>query len=425
MANRRVAIYQSAKVSGVWSYYRPVTGRNNKIKPDWCHVNGHTEHHPGSDYIIKWYEGKTQRTRKCKSAADAQNEAEVQRSILNAKSLGVLVNEPDTPNILLSAAIYAYLEDYRLTHRPNSYSKTKQTLEEFHEYVKRANLADVTRIDVLKYGEWLLKKKRSPRTASDKFLTVHSFLKSQGIKLVGGRDAPKYVEEMPEVYTQDELDAFFKACDATESLIFSVFLKTGLRERELVHLEWSDLNFKDNTMRVSAKPNYGWAPKTNSERDIPIPSELMRALEEQFKKLSKKRSHNLVFPSKHGRPNEKLLRWCKEIAKRAELDEKKFHLHKFRSTYATMCLRAGFDVPTVQRLLGHKDVQSTMRYLAPATNDAIKAKLEKVWQKKISTLFPGGATVALPDGGAITTLPDGGIAVSASAVGVVVVPSTD
>ena len=148
------------------------------------------------------------------------------------------------------------MEDYRLTHRP--YSKTKQTLEEFLGYSKRTNLGDVTRIDVLKYGEWLLKNKRSPRTACDKFLTVHSFLKSKGIKLVSGRDAPKYVEEMPEVYTQEELDAFFKACDSTESLIFAVFLKVGLRERELIHLEWSDLNFKESTLGVSAKAHYGW-----------------------------------------------------------------------------------------------------------------------------------------------------------------------
>lgn len=98
MANRRVAVYQSTKVNGVWSYYRPVTGRNNKIKPDWCHVNGHTEHYPGSDYIIKWYEGKRQRTRKCKNAADAQNEAEIQRSVLNAKSLGIAVTEPAGPS---------------------------------------------------------------------------------------------------------------------------------------------------------------------------------------------------------------------------------------------------------------------------------------------------------------------------------------
>jgi hypothetical protein len=87
MANRRVAIYQSARVNGVWSYYRPVTGANHKIKPDWCHVNEHTEHHPGSDYIIKWYEGDKQRTLKCKNAADATNQAEIQKSILNARRL--------------------------------------------------------------------------------------------------------------------------------------------------------------------------------------------------------------------------------------------------------------------------------------------------------------------------------------------------
>ena len=73
MANRRVSIYQSAKVGGVWSYFKPVFAPNNKIKPDWCHVNGHKEHHPGSDYLIKWYEGRKQRILKCKNAADAQN----------------------------------------------------------------------------------------------------------------------------------------------------------------------------------------------------------------------------------------------------------------------------------------------------------------------------------------------------------------
>jgi hypothetical protein len=52
MANRRVAICQSAKVNGVWSYYKPVV---DKIKPDHCHFNGHSEQHPGSDYIINGF----------------------------------------------------------------------------------------------------------------------------------------------------------------------------------------------------------------------------------------------------------------------------------------------------------------------------------------------------------------------------------
>jgi len=80
MANLKVAIYLSAKINGQWSYFRPVTGANNKIKPDWCHVNGHTEHHPSSSYVIRWYEGDKQRMLNCKNAADAVNQAETLRA---------------------------------------------------------------------------------------------------------------------------------------------------------------------------------------------------------------------------------------------------------------------------------------------------------------------------------------------------------
>ena len=41
-------------------------------------------------------------------------------------------------------------------------------------------------------------------------------------------------------------------------------------------------------------------------------------------------------------------------------------LHKFRATFATMHLRAGVDLRTVQEWMGHKDLESTSRYLQPA-----------------------------------------------------------
>jgi integrase len=391
MANRRVSIYQSAKVGGVWSYFKPVFAPNNKIKPDWCHVNGHQEHHPGSDYLIKWYEGRKQRILKCKNAADAQNQAAIQRSILHAKTLGIPVKELEAPSLLLSAAVYAYLEEYRLTHSDNSYAKVKQVLEEFRDQCKRTDLKDVTRLDILKYGEWLQRKRKlSARTAADKFLTVHSFLKSKGIKLVTGRDAPKYTESMPEVYTSEELTAFFAACGPYERTLFSVFLKAGLREKELIHLQWDDLNFKEGTLHVSAKPEYGWMPKTHEERTIPIPDDLAKDLGQALH-LGK-----LVFPTKKGQPNTKLLRLCKGIAKRAGLDEAGFFLHKFRATFATRCLQAGMDLRTVQYMLGHKDIDSTMRYLAPATNASIKEQLNEVWKKKSSSLFQIGTGSTTP-----------------------------
>jgi integrase len=54
------------------------------------------------------------------------------------------------------------------------------------------------------------------------------------------------------------------------------------------------------------------------------------------------------------------------VAVRGGLNEEKFNLKTFRSTYATRMLRAGFDVRTVQHWMGHKSLETTMRYLAPA-----------------------------------------------------------
>jgi len=62
------------------------------------------------------------------------------------------------------------------------------------------------------------------------------------------------------------------------------------------------------------------------------------------------------------------LPFCKAVAERAGLDPTEFDLKTFRSTYATRMLRQGFDVRTVQDWMGHKSLETTMRYLVPATD---------------------------------------------------------
>ena len=82
-----------------------------------------------------------------------------------------------------------------------------------------------------------------------------------------------------------------------------------------------------------------------------------------------------------------MLDHCKAIARTAGLETKKFDLKTFRSTYATRMLRSGFDVRTVQHWMGRKSLETTMRYLVPATD--VQVKLDLVGIPGVANLSSG------------------------------------
>jgi integrase len=144
--------------------------------------------------------------------------------------------------------------------------------------------------------------------------------------------------------------------------LFSTFLFTGFREQEVMYLFWRDLSLKLRTVRVVSKPELRFFPKRWEEREVPVPVELAQVLANQPRSIDSP----FVFPSPTGNREQNFLRRCKEIATRAGLDASTFDLKTFRSTYATTMLRSGFDIRTAQHWMGHKSVETTMRYLVPA-----------------------------------------------------------
>jgi integrase/recombinase XerD len=201
-----------------------------------------------------------------------------------------------------------------------------------------------------------------------------TFLKSQGIRgLAEKHDWPVFTEEEPEIYEKEELEKFFTACHEDERVWFEFFLMTGMREQEVMHVYWTDVNFNHSTVRVSYKPDRGWTPKAYKEREIPIPDKLVKSL--KVWKVKSDKTCNLLFPTSGCRPKLNFLDCCKAIAERAELNPEHFWLHKFRATFATKHLQAGIDLRTVQSWMGHTDLESTMRYLKPARGKGIREKV--------------------------------------------------
>jgi integrase/recombinase XerD len=220
-----------------------------------------------------------------------------------------------------------------------------------------------------------LKKKHNldNNTIRHNMVIVAQFLKKQGRPgMTRGIDLPGEICSLPVEYSDEELKAFFAACTSMERTLFLTFLLTGFREQEVVYLSWNDINVKLNTIRVTAKPDLALFPKRWEEREVPVPRQLIAALDAHPHFAGSR----FIFPSPRGNRKLHLLDICKEIARRAKMDEFRFNLKTFRSTYATRMLRTGFDVRTVQGWMGHKSLETTMRYLAPARD--VRDRIDKI-----------------------------------------------
>jgi len=381
MANREVNLTKRVRTPHGWRYCCVLLSANGRVKPDVVFVDGKEGRHPEGAYYLEWREGsKRVRLSVGKDPADASARRLRKEAELNAVNNGVsVVPEGQSGHRSLAAAVADFLDETKLTKKPKTLAAYTTALNYFTESCHKLNLDEIERKDLLKFSAFLRDEKdQAPRSVYNKFENVMTFMKANGIRgLVGKNDWPRYTEEEPEIYEQEELDKLFKACDAEERLWYEFFLMTGMREQEVMYTYWSDINLTHATVRVSHKPDRGWTPKAYKEREIPIPAKLVKNLKGWKAKADK--TCNLVFPTTGCNPKLDFLDCLKAVAERAKLDKDDFWLHKFRATFATRCLWAGVDLRTVQQWLGHSDMESTMRYLKPSRSQHVLDKVNEIF----------------------------------------------
>ena len=209
------------------------------------------------------------------------------------------------------------------------------------------------------------------------------------------------------VLTKQEQEKFLEAIKGHElELLYIVALGTGLRIGEILGLKWSDIDFKNNELHVNRSLQKAaiyeddkivryevqeTTPKTkNSLRTIPVPqniikkliahkkeqNELILLLQEEYD------NKNYVFCNKLGKPIEDKRpgRNLKTILTSISIEPIKFHA--LRHTYATRLFEAGIPPKTVQHLMGHSDIETTMNIY---THVMKEQKLEAI--EKINNIF--------------------------------------
>ena len=381
-----VNITKRVRIEGKgWRFCEVVFGANRKIRPNAVLIDGKEQLHPEGRYYIDFLQdGQRKRLAAGASAAEATIAADQQTRTLTARraaaDAGITLpqSKPAAGSRLLKEAVETYLLEIQAHKKKKTHSAYRTALTYFLESCKKQTLEEIHRTDMLAFKTYLRdKKKQSDRSIANKFENVMSFLKQQKITgLIGKNDRPTFTEEEVETYTQDELDKFFAACTATENVWFEFFYRTAMREQEVMHVSWSDIDFERSAITVRENKRFGWKPKAYKGRYISIPASLIMLLKAWKEKSD--RTCGLVFPTTGCKPKQNFLDECKAIAKRAELNKEDFYLHKFRATRATRLLQGGMDIKSVQQMLGHNDLESTMRYLGAQRTDVLQAQIEQI-----------------------------------------------
>lgn len=180
---------------------------------------------------------------------------------------------------------------------------------------------------------------------------------------------------------------------AKDSSYFNQYLfvlQTGLRTGELTALKWSDVDFENKVLHIRRTMDFRnneWKISTtktkNGKRDVPLTQKAIEILS-NLRKDNRKTNvipmeyHDLVFLSKNGKPilNSAYNIILRRICEKSGIE--KFSMHELRHTFATRCIQAGMTPKTLQGILGHANISTTMDIYVHVTEDSKSREIKSV-----------------------------------------------
>ncbi|MBW2644569.1 MAG: integron integrase [Deltaproteobacteria bacterium] len=204
----------------------------------------------------------------------------------------------------------------------------------------------------------------------------------------------KKPKRLPVVLTRDEVNLVLNEMSGVNGLMASVLYGCGLRLKECLRLRVKDIDFargqvivregKGSKDRITMLPERlvsslkAQIDKVESQHSIDLKKECGRvdmpnALPRKYPNADRELMWQYVFPSKNIIKSKegKMIRThihednLPKAVKRAALKSgvrKRVTCHIFRHSFATHLLEVGYDIRTIQELLGHKDISTTMVY---------------------------------------------------------------
>lgn len=268
-------------------------------------------------------------------------------------------------NVLLPSLVERFIKHLE-TQGKSSFTiiAYKKDLEQFVGFLTSKEIQDIKEVkkdQINAFIEKLITDSYTKKSASRKLNSIRTFfryLKQEGlIDQNPSLDVshPKYVQSPPRIFTKLEYRAlrdFAKEDNRTYALV-EILLQTGMKIGELANLRIVDIN--DSMIHIR---DYG---KTTG-RDIPLNKAVKKSVDEYLKTRPDSKDERL-FITRTG--HALLIRNIRQIIARCfrEVGIESATVNDLRNTFIAHQLKQGASVEYIARLVGHKRLSSTERFL--------------------------------------------------------------
>jgi integrase len=268
--------------------------------------------------------------------------------------------------------------------RRKSYIGYASLIANYLPSIARKGLAKLAPADVQKQYTAMLEAGLANTTVRHYHAMLHVMLESAVMLGLVSRNVTDYVKAPPlgkgKQYplTQEQLTHLLEAASGERlEALWVVLAATGMREEEILGLQWSQVDIAGSRLHVRMtlhryEGEYTLEiPKSDaSKRTLPLSAAARQALIAHGERQGAERaaagkaweaSWDLVFCSKLGTPfSPDMLRyWFHQLVRRAELP-RQTRVHDLRHTFATLLLERGVNIKVVSELLGHSSIGITL-----------------------------------------------------------------